>query len=198
MYPKWGTERRNKMNKAVYLKQIKEAMTKNPNMTKLEIISIINSKDADGVGAMFDELQRLQVKKTGAGLVTISSIKTGDRLRGLKQDEVARLAASIKEVGLLSPILIDTEMNLIAGHHRLEACKSLGHEKIQAIIVSMTELERDLAEIDENLIRNELSAFERSEHLAKRKEIYEQMHPPHNLPHKHIKHVPLKKKIEMN
>ena len=30
------------MNKAVYLKQIKEAMTKNPNMTKSEIISIIN------------------------------------------------------------------------------------------------------------------------------------------------------------
>ena len=138
MYPKWGTERRNKMNKAVYLKQIKEAMTKNPNMTKLEIISIINPKDADGVGAMFDELQRLQVKKTGAGLVTISSIKTGDRLRGLKQDEVARLAASIKEVGLLSPILLDTEMNLIAGHHRLEACKSLGYDKIQAIVVSMT------------------------------------------------------------
>ena len=34
-----------------------------------------------------------------------------------------------------------------------------------------------MAEIDENLIRNDLSVLERAEHLGKRKEYYESLHP---------------------
>lgn len=57
------------------------------------------------------------------------------------------------------------------------SCKLLGHETIRAETVDLGDLDRELAEIDENLIRNELTALERGEHLARRKAIYEALHP---------------------
>lgn len=57
--------------------------------------------------------------------------------------------------------------------HRLSACKSLGWEDIEVNIVELTELDAELAEIDENLIRNELHWFDRDKQIARRKEIYE-------------------------
>ena len=57
------------------------------------------------------------------------------------------------------------------------SCKLLGHETIRAETVDLGDLDRELAEIDENLIRNELTALERGEHLARRKAIYELLHP---------------------
>jgi ParB family chromosome partitioning protein len=43
--------------------------------------------------------------------------------------------------------------------------------------VTFDDVDRMLAEIDENLIRNDLSDLERSEHLAERKRLYLVKHP---------------------
>ena len=50
-------------------------------------------------------------------------------------------------------------------------------DTIPAIIVELDGLQAELAEIDENLIRNELNQFERATWQARRKEIYEMLHP---------------------
>jgi len=107
--------------------------------------------------------------------VRISEIIVGQRKRPLR--DVSELARSIAEVGLLQPIVVTEDLRLLAGWHRLEACKRLGWETIPAMVVSLGDLQAELAEIDENLIRNELTALERAEHLARRKEIYEALHP---------------------
>ena len=83
--------------------------------------------------------------------------------------DVSGLARSISEIGLLNPITVQATRiyqeaqhardgyRLIVGLRRLVACVSLGHETIMAHIVEFDEdLQYDLAEIDENLIRNEL------------------------------------------
>lgn len=49
--------------------------------------------------------------------------------------QIERLAASIKEFGFVSPILIDKNNVIIAGHGRFEAATSLGMEKVPCVCV---------------------------------------------------------------
>jgi N6-adenosine-specific RNA methylase IME4 len=104
-------------------------------------------------------------------------VRIADRQRPLDSDWVEQLKASIAEIGLTTPITVGPDLTLIAGHHRLAACRALGMKRIPALMVKLDELRTELAEIDENLIRNELTVLERSEHLDRRKEIYEALHP---------------------
>lgn len=60
------------------------------------------------------------------------------RRKELKQETVDALAESILEEGLQTPIGIRPDKGryvLVTGLHRLEACRALGEEKIEAIIV---------------------------------------------------------------
>lgn len=113
-------------------------------------------------------------------VVQIAIVGTGSRRRPLDRSTVKSLADSIAEVGLMNPITVcpaGSEFTLVAGRHRLEAARSLGWREIPATVVDLDEADRHLAEIDENLIRNELSDLERAEHIAARKGWYEAKHP---------------------
>ena len=109
--------------------------------------------------------------------IPIASIRIENRLRPLNDAKVAELAASIAELGLLQPIGIRPDGTLVYGYHRLEACKRLGWTEIPAVVVDGDDLRAELAEISENLIRNELTLLERAEHLARLKTVYEQLYP---------------------
>lgn len=103
----------------------------------------------------------------------IDAIKIPEkRLRS--ENDWSALAESIGMIGLLNPITVTGDGVLVSGLHRLRACSHLGWEKIP---VYVTDVPAELAEIDENLIRVELTALERAEHLARRKQLYEAMHP---------------------
>jgi len=104
-------------------------------------------------------------------------VVTTARKRHLDEQKVAELAESINEIGLLHPIVITSDNRLISGYHRLEACKKLGWQEVECIVKDYDELDIELAEIDENLIRAELTVLERAEHLKRRKEIYEAKYP---------------------
>jgi len=110
-------------------------------------------------------------------LIKIDSIKINERMRELSEDKVFEIASSIKEIGLLNPITVSENNELIAGLHRLNAFKLLGYKEIEANIVNLTGIKQELAEIDENLIRADLHYIDRGDHLKRRKEIYELLHP---------------------
>jgi len=110
--------------------------------------------------------------------IPIEKIDVGTHRRALK--DVKALAASIQDVGLLNPITVRVDgkgYRLIAGYHRLEACKAIGWLEIDATIVDLNDLEAELAEIDENLCRHEFSKLERDENWMRRQSVYNELHP---------------------
>ena len=69
----------------------------------------------------------------------ISEIKISKRHR---QDlgDIATLAKSIQETGLLHPVVVTPAGELIAGRRRLEALKSLGWEDTPVNVVDLDEI----------------------------------------------------------
>ena len=110
-------------------------------------------------------------------LIQISEITIGPGRRAALPEDIQKMADSIAEVGLLSPITVDARHTLIAGLHRLEAAKLLGWVEIECNVADLDGLQAELAEIDENFIRKDLSGVEYSDLLLRRKEIYESLHP---------------------
>ncbi len=49
------------------------------------------------------------------------------------------LKASIQEVGLMNPILMSRNFEVIAGFQRLRACKQLGHKTIMCRVIEVPE-----------------------------------------------------------
>lgn len=78
-------------------------------------------------------------------------------LRKIDRRTVDSLASSIRTNGLLQPILVrpvDSEYEVVFGHHRLEACRLLGWKYIEAVVRNMTSEECFLTQVVENLQRN--------------------------------------------
>lgn len=96
----------------------------------------------------------------------------GGRLQKLKEPIVARLMDSIAVIGLQAPVDVrlepDGEGNkravLIAGRHRVEACKRLGFVLMPVRIFDDT-THAHRWEVDENLARGVLTKAERDAHL---------------------------------
>jgi hypothetical protein len=65
------------------------------------------------------------------------------------------VAESIDALGLLQPLVVTPDYRLVAGLRRLEAVKSLGWETVPCIVTKLDTLKAELAEIDENVVRNE-------------------------------------------
>ena len=100
--------------------------------------------------------------------------------RPVDEAAVAGLVDSISAVGLINPIRVreaGERWEVVAGAHRLEASRRLGLADIACIIVEDDDLHAELAMIDENLCRAELSPSDRARQTARRKEIYEELHP---------------------
>ena len=90
--------------------------------------------------------------------VSIDKIVIGERFRR-KMVAIDRLADSIADEGLISPIILDKDYNLIAGRRRIEAVKRLRRNSIAARIIDIDD--PLLAQIDEDVEREELRPSEK-------------------------------------
>jgi len=88
----------------------------------------------------------------------IAAVKVGTRHRKYLGD-IAGLAASIEDVGLLHPIVVTPKLELIAGERRLRAFEQLGRKAIPIHIVDLQKVVR--GEHAENAVRLDFLPSER-------------------------------------
>ena len=88
-------------------------------------------------------------------------------------DQVAQIAASIKEFGWTNPILVDGSNGIIAGHGRLMAARKLGYKEVPTIeLADLTETQKKAYIIADNRLAlnagwdNELLTIELNDLLA--------------------------------
>lgn len=85
------------------------------------------------------------------------------------------LIESISNVGLINPIVIDEDNNLVAGYRRLEACKKLGFKEVDVKIVDLNGDDMKMLDVEvaENFFRKDFTPEEVLASEKRRQEILE-------------------------
>lgn len=91
--------------------------------------------------------------------------------RDFHPEELEELVSSIKEFGVLQPLIVTEKSNgmfeLIAGERRLRSAKEAGLKKVPVIVRSATEQEKLELALIENIQRSDLSPIEEANSYAK-------------------------------
>lgn len=152
---------------------------------------------ARSLRAAQDAVESGSLRRSGTRSVPIllQQIRVHQRLRNLDPGSVEGLMESISRRGLQQAVVVRPHAMpdrdnptrwgpetpglfiLVAGAHRLEACRRLGMAHIDAFVRNMPPRETRLLEIDENLIRAELTALDRAHFLAERQALYQALFP---------------------
>ena len=113
--------------------------------------------------------------------IPIEAIRHRPDARHRSDEALNALAESMDEIGLINPILVrhvgDGQFEVVAGSHRLQAAELNGWREIAALVTDDDDLHAEMAMIDENLVRTELSPTERAQQTARRKAIHLALHP---------------------
>ena len=89
--------------------------------------------------------------------IKIAEIKIGGRFRE-DYGDIESLAVSIQRYGLLHPVVVDRDKNLITGERRIKACQLIGREEIECKFYDEADdLTKKEIEIEENIRRKNFS-----------------------------------------
>ena len=107
-------------------------------------------------------------KKTGETLVNITKVEPNREQprKNFDEDALEELAESIKQFGLLQPILVqdrDTYYEIIAGERRWRAAKRAGLKEVPVIIKNLTNQEIVEISLIENIQREDLNPIEEAQ-----------------------------------
>ncbi|ALL14295.1 ParB/RepB/Spo0J family partition protein [Caulobacter henricii] len=115
----------------------------------------------------------------------LDHIVVRDRLRPRDPAAVANLAVSMAENGQITPVMVrpvrmdgdDVWFELVVGGHRYDAALLNGWTHIDAMIQELSDAQALMMEIDENLVRRDLTPYERALFINARLSAWAQLHP---------------------
>jgi ParB family transcriptional regulator, chromosome partitioning protein len=108
--------------------------------------------------------------------IFISNIIIPSRIRA-DLGNLTELTEDIKLHGLLHPIVVNSQHELVAGYRRLQAVVSLGWTEIPVTLIdTLSSLSQFDLQLAENMKRKDLNPLEISEAILERKHRFEQVH----------------------
>jgi len=112
-------------------------------------------------------------------LVPLDQIVVHERFTELDEERAKAIADTMRDGRLLQAIGLSSDGVLVWGRHRLRAAELIGWASIPArrMPYLSTDPRALIDQLDENLARRQLSAVEEASLLAKRKPIWEKLHP---------------------
>ena len=133
----------------------------------------MNKKSAlgKGLGALIpNDVQVKEINKPA--VISLNLIKSNDEQprKAFDDEKIAELAQSIKEHGIIQPIILNKRDNyyvIVAGERRWRAAKMLGLKEVPAIVMELADKEILEVSLIENIQRQDLNPIE--EALAYRK-----------------------------
>lgn len=121
-----------------------------------------------GLGALIPE-ETNEKEKT---LISINLIKSNNNQprKSFDDDKIAELAESIKNHGVIQPIILKEDSNkyvIVAGERRWRAAKLVGLKEVPAVVMELSD--KDVLEISliENIQRQDLNPIEEAEAYKK-------------------------------
>ena len=93
------------------------------------------------------------------------------------ETDVKSLKASIEEVGLLQPRVVDEHYKLLCGGRRYTVMSQLGWKKMPCLMYKLDEVKAEMAAIDDNIKRTDFKGAQLAKALKRRKELYLILHP---------------------
>lgn len=121
-----------------------------------------------GLDALFPDIGSMDTKARDFFQCDIDVIRPNpyQPRRKFAEEELAALSNSIKEQGILQPLLVRRNSNgyeLIAGERRLRASKMAGLSQVPVVVREITDTELLEASIVENIQREDLNPMEEAE-----------------------------------
>ena len=116
-----------------------------------------------GLGALLSEPEAPGVHEVPVDTIASSPVQPRKRF---KEDELDALAASIREQGVISPLILRrgrTGYELVAGERRLRAARAAGLKTVPAIIREVADAQALELALVENIQRADLNAVEEAE-----------------------------------
>ncbi len=108
----------------------------------------------------------ITIREIAIDLLTVSPFNVRRQV-----GDVSNLAASIQSIGLLQPIVVRPapagRYEVVAGARRLEACRTLGRDRIAAVIRPLTDREALILSLSENIQQETLDPIERAEGIQR-------------------------------
>lgn len=124
-----------------------------------------------GLGAIFSQVDLASSEEEGIAQINIDEITPNpyQPRKDFNEEELQNLANSIKEHGLIQPVLVVKEgevYNLVVGERRWRASQKAGLSKIPALIKKKEEVRLLEMAIVENIQRENLNPLEEAEALG--------------------------------
>ena len=113
-----------------------------------------------------NQVQNSQTEKVITLLASLLEPFQGHPFRVASGEEMEQLKESIREYGVLSPLLVrphgDGRYEIVSGHRRKAACEALGITKLPVLVRDMTDDEAVILMVDSNIQREHILPSEKA------------------------------------